>query len=84
MSLMLTAAYAEPPIHLKSGIVYKTTPEGDLCLDLYYRGTKKSKGGMIKSQRLLLCEVNRLNKFMNRTAYRRCWSPIRWFRRSTR
>jgi acetyl esterase/lipase len=40
LSLLLTAAYADPPIHLKSDIVYKTTPEGDLCLDLYYPETE--------------------------------------------
>jgi len=32
----LYSAHAVEPIHLKSDIVYKTTPEGDLHLDMFY------------------------------------------------
>jgi acetyl esterase/lipase len=38
----LAQAAVEPPIHLKADIVYKTTPAGDLHLDLYYPETELS------------------------------------------
>jgi len=41
-ALQLAQAAGEPPIHLKSDRVYKTTSEGDLHLDLYYPETELS------------------------------------------
>ncbi len=38
----LVPAAGQPPIHLKSDIVYKTTSAGDLYLDLYYPETTLS------------------------------------------
>ena len=36
------AVAAEPSINLQADVVYKTTAEGDLCLDLYYPETELS------------------------------------------
>ncbi|MBT3194097.1 MAG: alpha/beta hydrolase [Verrucomicrobia bacterium] len=40
--LQTASAAVSPPINLKPDIVYKMTPQGELCLDLYYPETELS------------------------------------------